>query len=278
MTGASGAFAFEGVPATWMALTVTAPGHLERITGLVGGGRRDGLRIDAISLAPPFSLDFYRQFARGGYEGPLRTLKPWTVSPSFYVRTVTEDTGEPVAAFVIDGVKRVFERAVPELTGGRLAVAAFETGAQPAVHREGWVSVTFRHDMEPGLAGSSTVGPEGARLIQLRYDPLIDREGQYNPLHCESFTVSVADHEIVHMMGFRHTDDTFRDFHSGHGCPGAGRPERVRHHAALVYTRPYGNRDPDADPVGYSAASTAADDELVTCPVDVVSLIHPAHR
>jgi hypothetical protein len=59
--------------------------------------------------------------------------------------------------------------------------------------------------------------------------------------------VQIADHEIVHVMGFWHTSDTFHDFHSATGCPGSGRPDRVRYHAAVMYSRPPGNQDVDND-------------------------------
>lgn len=88
-------------------------------------------------------------------------------------------------------------------------------------------------------------------MVRLRYDP--ERDLQFgNILGCGSQVVHVADHELVHVMGFRHTATVFEDFQSGYGCLGSGRPDRVRIHAAIVYSRPPGNTDVDNDLVVYA--------------------------
>ena len=88
-----------------------------------------------------------------------------------------------------------------------------------------------------------------------------------NPYNCESVVIAVADHEITHTMGFWHTANVFIDTFSGQGCPGAGRPAHVLYHAALVYSRPPGNRDPDNDPEDVHRVGTGerAKPQTVTC-------------
>jgi hypothetical protein len=247
------------VPAGTLFATMTSPGYLTRETVIQVASASSSVSMDMIANTPPFSLDFYRQFARGGLDAPLalQALKPWTVPPAFFIRTVTQDTGETVTSPIITGITRVILQSVPELTGGRLS-ARIETGSDDRSVQTGFVIIHFVHDraLIPGqpsgfevgglVAGSSTVGGN-AGLITLQYDPAIDAQGLYNPLACESFTVVTMDHEIVHAMGFYHTATTFDDFHSGVGCPGGGRPERVRYHAAIAYSRPPGNLDPDRD-------------------------------
>jgi hypothetical protein len=55
------------------------------------------------------------------------------MAPSFYVRTVTEDTGDLVPDEIIQAIRRVFVNSVPELTAGRFEVAAFEWGTTAGV-------------------------------------------------------------------------------------------------------------------------------------------------
>jgi hypothetical protein len=68
-------------------------------------------------------------------------------------------------------------------------------------------------------------------------------------------------------MGFWHTFDVVADSFSGPGCTGTGRPERTRIHSAIMYSRPFGNTDPDVDPVTalQSTAPGAAPSRVVAC-------------
>jgi hypothetical protein len=131
-------------------------------------------------------------------------------------------------------------------------VAAFESGEEERPHQPGWVTVTFVRDLEYG--GLATAGPSLGPWMKIRYNPALDAGPIFSG--CESVMVEIADHEIVHTMGYSHTDEVGNDFRSGKGCPGAGRPERVRYHAAVMYSRAHGNLDPDRD--HWSFAITAA--------------------
>ncbi len=232
---------------------------------------RSDVSVDVISSAPPFDLAFYRQLARNGYESParLQPLNPWTVAPSFYVRTITEDAGQPIEDAVIQGIRRIVVNSVPELTGHRFSVAAFETGAAARAAEAGWVNVVFygsASNMPGGEAGGRAVVGADSGTISLLYDP--------TPCPvcvpaCPSFTEWNMDHEIVHAMGYYHTADG-KDFHSADGCPGSGRPARVQYHAAVVYSRVRGNTDPDTDPSTFAmalAASSASISVVFSCPL-----------
>ncbi|NQW04945.1 MAG: hypothetical protein HQ485_13100 [Acidobacteria bacterium] len=89
------------------------------------------------------TINCYREFARAALRAPAGFPQPtntWTVAPSFYLRTVIEDTGEPIPTEIVAAIRRVFAKSVPELSGGRLAMAAFETGTEPRPEQEGWVT------------------------------------------------------------------------------------------------------------------------------------------
>jgi hypothetical protein len=202
-------------------------------------------------------------------------LHPWSVNPSFYVRTVVEDTGELVSPAVVNGLRRIFTNAVPELSADTLVVAAFQSGEEARPAQPGWVNVTFVRGLEFG--GEATVGPGGVpggtigtnRVIRIRYNP----EQERPPFaYCDSGMERIADHEIVHTMGYFHTDNEYLDFQSGPECTGAGRPERVRYHAAVMYSRTHGNQDPDHDhwsfavPAGLSGGNSA-NPVVASCPM-----------
>jgi hypothetical protein len=263
-TGPGGEFSFPSVPDDRMWLSISAAGHLDRVTYLQVTDPRQGVAVDLISTAPPFSLDFYRQFARRGFEQPanLTHLHPWSIDPSFYLRTVVEDTGESVSPLIVEGLKRVFTNAVPELSAGLRRVAAFETGSEARPGQPGWVNVTFVRGLS---ASEATVGPSQGAWMKIRYDPARDERPLFTD--CESGMVEAADHEIVHTMGYLHTHEVANDFRSK-GCTGAGRPDRVGYHAAIMYSRAYGNRDPDRDHFSFliPAEASQAAPVVVSCP------------
>ena len=255
-TDASGRFSFAGVPADTLLLTVNGPGLIPRQTLLSVTGSTSSLVLDAIRDVPPFSLAFYRQFARNGYDSQtLAATKPWTVAPSFYVQTVMRDTGTPIPEAVLAGIRRVAFNSVAELSASRFFISTYETGTNSRDQQLGWINIVFVQALPkiaerdsgdgPTLGESLVGGPIG--MIQLVYDPAIDAANLYNPERCESATVEAFDHEIVHAMGFWHTATTFDDFQSGIGCPGTGRSGNTRFHAAVMYSRPFGNIDQDQD-------------------------------
>jgi len=256
ITDAQGRFLLTGVPAAGDAVvTVSAPGHLLRGAALGLAGGVSSVTIDTIAETPPFSLEFYRQFVRDGFEQfSLRTTAKWTRAPSFYFKTTVETSGIVVPDATIDRIQEVFTRSVPELSGGRFQVAAFERGPDARPPAEGWVNVTFHDQLGVSFGTSSVGGNTGT--IAIRFGMV--STSTTNPYNCATPEVGVADHEITHTMGYWHTANVLADTFSGEGCPGT-RPDYVRYHAALMYSRPVGNRDPDIDAAGSSTlASTAA--------------------
>lgn len=252
-TGDTGAFELRGASAGVLQFGITRDGYLSRQSQLMVQGNQAGVSLDVVEQSPPFDLTFFRQFARGGFEGPLVSLQPWTEAPRFYIRTVTDDVGEAVDPSVIAGVTRVIHNAVPELSAGRFQRPTIETGEEARPQKSGWVNVIFLSfrllvPNSPTVTGFSTVGqlPDGGYTL-LRYFPPDGSRGR-SVYGCGSLTVDTEDHEIVHTMGFRHTAATATDFQSGQGCMGAGRPDRVKYHVAIAYARQPGNLDQDTDP------------------------------
>jgi hypothetical protein len=272
-TDSAGRFSFGSVPAANLQVILSGPSYLTRNTRLSVDGSNTALALNIIELADPFSLDFYREFARDFFDTKqLRVLNPWTTAPKFYARAVTEDTGELIPSDVMEGIRRVVVNSVPELSGQRLSVSTFEFGTEERPLQPGWVVIQFRHALISGNAGESTPGPTSAGgFIRLRYDPSREVGGINNPFHCESTTVGVADHEIVHAMGFYHTASTQTDFQSGIGCPGVGRPPRTTFHAAIAYSRLPGNADPDTDANFFSAQGVRSrPPTVISCPDSVI--------
>jgi hypothetical protein len=250
-TDAAGQFAVGGLARGMVLVAVSAPGYLTHRTKVNITDSRTGFVLDLIPNTPPFDLEFYREFARGKFDGPMVETRRWTMNPSFYFQTVTADTGVPVKAAILDKLEQMFVAAVPELTAGMFRVAAFDRGPSAFAFTEGWVAVQFfEKEFNGGYAGDSFVGGNQGR-IRLRENAELDAQHGHI-LSCESMSVRVADHEIVHAMGYRHTSSTFNDFQSGEGCPGKGRPARVRYHAAVMYSRQPGNTDVDTDRTSFA--------------------------
>jgi hypothetical protein len=251
-TGSLGEFELTGLPANAIDfLYITGSAIAPRQTAVLLTGRRSGLSMTAI---PVDFLPFYRQFARNQHDAPtaLRALRHWETHPSFYINTVLTDNGLSVPKPIVDDIVSGIARGVVELSGGNLRALTVETGTAPRGSVKGWVNVSFAQALpaDNGIVviGTGSVGSDPGHM-EIRYDPAFDAANPSNPWNCRSVSVAVAEHELTHVMGFAHTDDTFGDFLSP-DCTGAGRSGRARTAAAIVYARPVGNLDPDRDPNG----------------------------
>ena len=264
-TDSAGQFSIGSLPDATFTLNISATGIVARQSMLRLTGTRTNTAIDVIRDAPPFVLAFYREFARNGHESTsLASIRPWTVAPSFYLRSVTADTGRSVSDGMLSAINRIIVNSVPELSGGHFGVVTFETGPDVRPPQDGWVNVSLVEDASVigGAVGRSTIGGNTGNITVL-YDP--NACALCVPA-CGSLTEWSVDHEIVHAMGFYHTSRDGSEFHSGPGCPGSGRPEVTRYHAAVMYTRPPGNVDPDTDrSVFYLFGAQQPRQPVVTC-------------
>jgi hypothetical protein len=128
---------------------------------------------------------------------------------------------------------------------------------------DGWVNVTFYDQLGAAFWPVNVGGNSGT--ISIRFGMVSTQTT--NPFNCQTPEVGVADHEITHTMGFYHTPNVYIDSFSGNGCPGNNRPDNTKYHAAILYSRPVGNIDPDVDPDTIANTTGPADRQrlVISC-------------
>lgn len=241
-------------PSSPYPVAVSSPGMVTRDMWFSWSrSARTGVDLTLIRDAAPFSMDFYREYARGMYDhkndpGAPYALLRWTSAPSFYVRTI-DSIGRTVEPEVLVVTLDALRRAVPAYTGGAYA-ATIETGVDVRPETPGWINVDFKRNTGGRTCGTSYVGRDPG-VITLYIDVC----------SCGSRKVpgAVTMHEVGHAMGFFHVSDRnslMFPFAAG-DCPAGELSAAESYHAAVAYSRPRGNRDPDKDP-NASAAIAAA--------------------
>jgi hypothetical protein len=228
-----------------IAVTVAAPGYVERLVHLRPPGGTREVAIDLIKDTAPFSMSFYRQLVRNAWEEPedLQPIRRWTSNPNFYVNTYNPRTGGPVPASELESLTRIIRAAVPMFTGGTLEAGAIETGTETDRRaRTGEIQVRFIHDPKADHCGTATVGGNPGEII-LNYGV----DGCQST--CGPFAPRTVAHEIGHAMGFWHVEQgaVLNTVWFNRDCAVTNASEAERHHARVAYTRPRGNVDPDSD-------------------------------
>lgn len=234
MTDGAGAFS-SSLPFGSVRVTLTGAGILPRSVTAAVTSSRD-LPLDAIALGSGFDPAFYRQFVRNTLDAPdrLEPLRRWTRAPNVYIQT-----SALVDVRQIDLVESLAREMVPVWTAGRFSVAAVERGTETRQGAAGWVTVLFSADTEH--CGTANVGQEGGtvtlfpKTVGCSCDGYATRPGTIR-------------HELGHAMGFWHTDNA-SDLMFGASAACDRQPSaRERYHAAIAYSRPVGNVEPDSDP------------------------------
>jgi hypothetical protein len=257
MTAADGTFVLTSStnpPTNPYRVSVSGPNLITRDLWVSWqSGTRTGVAIEAIRDAAPFSMEFYRNFVRGTYDqpgAPYAVLR-WMESPRFYVKTVDQN-GRAIEPEVLQVVRESIGRAVSAFTAGRLSLAALETGTESRPETPGWIIVNIRRDPnERTTCGFANVGSNPGS-ITLNNDVC----------SCGSNKIpgALVMHEVGHALGFFHVPDrnsVMYPYLPGN-CPAGQLSPSEQYHAAIAYSRPRGNVDPDSDPSSTRALTSPA--------------------
>jgi hypothetical protein len=243
-TDVAGKFRIEWEGAVSQPLvTIEGPNVLKRSLWVSVASSRD-VALDAIDLTSGFELEHYRRLVRNTFEEPEspRVVRRWTRAPLIYLKTVDE-AGLPLDQVTLDTVAAALLDGADAWTGGRFGIAGIERGPESREGVSGWITVKWPNPADEGICGRAQVAADGG-WIQLFYQ---------NRCSCGPSRMSpaVVRHEFGHAMGFWHTGESgdlmLGQLPISQFCT-ARASARERFHAAIAYSRPNGNIDPDADP------------------------------
>jgi len=238
---ASGSFHVTSGVTAAQPYSLEGPGILAR-RGFIAFAERD-VTLDAISTTAPFDLERFREIARGSldYDGAPQPLRRWASAPRLYLRTVDE-SGNAIDPATLQTAADVLRNTIESFTGGKFGFAEYVQGTETRLGVPGWLTVRWVEDII-GACGASDIARSGGSIELYYRDP-----------HCACGNSAIRPrtirHELGHAMGLWHSGDP-ADVMFGIGRTCDQLPsERERHVAAILYSRPAGNMDPDTDPAG----------------------------
>ena len=242
-TDANGGFTMTDATSSVRDVTVTGNGLIRRESRLSVGSR--DVTIDVIQDRPPFDLEFFRTFARNAYQSTsgLESLRPLRSAPRIHIRSVDE-RGRRIEPELLDLVEAALRDAAPIWSAGRYPLEVVERGTDTRRGQAGWITVIWPNPPDLTTCGRATVGTTTG-FIELHHR---------NPdCWCgtpEMFSPMVVRHELGHTYGYWHTNSTSDVMDGGEfsdeACDLHPSPREVEH-AKFMYSRTFGNRDPDTD-------------------------------
>lgn len=247
VTDGSGTFAYSTTGGGSARLTLTGAGILTRSLVLSLTGSRD-VSVDAAALTASFDPAFYREFVRNAFEAPadVQPLRRWTRTPSIYLKTVDE-AGEAIHGPTLDLIEATVKDAIPQWTSGKLGAPIVERGTATREGQSGWVTIKFPATQATDSCGRAQIAVDGG-WVELSYH--VPSSASIN-CRVDGAVIAplVVRHEIGHALGFFHTDSETDVMWGGTWSNPALTPSpRELTAAAIAYSRPVGNLDPDSDP------------------------------
>lgn len=143
-------------------------------------------------------LGFYRQIACNAFDGPLQSVRRWTVAPKVYLKTVDE-AGAPIDTLTLDTVQNAMIDVAPRFTAGRFGLEGVLRGTDTREGQSGWITVKWPATVTT-TCGLSDIARDGG-TIELSYKtPGCSCNGS-------AIRPRTARHELGHALGYWHTDN-----------------------------------------------------------------------
>ncbi len=260
-TNSDGTFLLNGVGSGSFGVEISGNQVYTRLAAVNTNNGRSVL-LDAIEISSPFHLGFYREIARGNHpnEKHIYPTHRWVNStpPTFYIDTDASVTLDgKIDDNQINTVKDVIKKVLPVFTGNVYTSAPIELKPFSYLDfsrdipdnayvisfddRLMWQLSAFGVTMtDPNFisANTSFINKTVVRLVD---DMTFYARGDIG-------FDEVTAHEMGHGFGFRHTS-ILPSIMVAIGAFGGLYGQNDIVHMSVVYHRPAGNRDLDADPI-----------------------------
>jgi hypothetical protein len=178
----------------------------------------------------------------------MQALRRWARTPSIFLKTVDE-AGEAIEAPTLDLIEATVKDAVPQWTSGKLGIPDVERGTGTREGQSGWITIKFPAAASTDTCGRAQIAADGG-WIEFSYHLPVSAS-----IVCRAggslIARRVVRHEMGHALGFWHTGSPNDVMWGGTWTSSELMPSaRELTAAAVVYSRPPGNVDPDSDPAG----------------------------